>query len=190
VSVFALLHNRQIDIDEFADRASISLTLLLTAVAYKLVTAGMVPCISYLTLIDKYVSSCIFLMFLLVCRPSRQLRASPDPHSPSLLPLQLFESGIAGETNLITGHHGASFEATAIKYCFGVYGLIHVWFAYASLTTLRKIAKKREERRKSNERQEFKRMGSYNDMRKLIDTKELQEIQSNASVGKGTKSML
>lgn len=50
---------------EVADRLSITLTLLLTAVAYKLVVAGDLPNISYLTLLDKYVLAS--LGFLVLC---------------------------------------------------------------------------------------------------------------------------
>eukprot|EP00290_Baffinella_frigidus_P040166 CAMPEP_0180309748 /NCGR_PEP_ID=MMETSP0988-20121125/29286_1 /TAXON_ID=697907 /ORGANISM="non described non described, Strain CCMP2293" /LENGTH=199 /DNA_ID=CAMNT_0022293591 /DNA_START=27 /DNA_END=627 /DNA_ORIENTATION=+ len=41
-----------------ADRLSVSLTLLLTAVAYKFVVASSLPTVSYWTMLDKYVLLC------------------------------------------------------------------------------------------------------------------------------------
>ena len=40
--------------EEFSDRMSITMTLLLTSVAFKLVTTEWVPRIAYQTLLDKY----------------------------------------------------------------------------------------------------------------------------------------
>ena len=48
------------------DRMALSLTLLLTAVAYKLVTAGMTPEIGYLTFLDQFVLGCCLLILLTV----------------------------------------------------------------------------------------------------------------------------
>ena len=45
-----------------ADRLSITLTLLLTAVAYKFVVASMLPPVSYLTYLDTYVLICLGMM--------------------------------------------------------------------------------------------------------------------------------
>ena len=47
-----------------ADRLSVTLTLLLTAVAYKFVVASSLPTVSYWTVLDKYVLLC-FLFILL-----------------------------------------------------------------------------------------------------------------------------
>lgn len=51
--------------EDFADRMAMSLTLLLTAVAFKQVVSTHLPSISYLTTLDKYVL-CGFLMQVLV----------------------------------------------------------------------------------------------------------------------------
>ena len=51
--------------EDFADRSAMSLTLLLTAVAFKQVVASHLPSISYFTLLDKYVM-CGFVMQCLV----------------------------------------------------------------------------------------------------------------------------
>lgn len=49
-----------------ADRLSVSLTLLLTATAYKFVTASMLPAVAYQTFLDKYVSMCSIIIILMV----------------------------------------------------------------------------------------------------------------------------
>eukprot|EP00873_Tetraselmis_striata_P034887 jgi/Tetstr1/455151/TSEL_042001.t1 len=49
----------------FADRAGILLTILLTAVAFKFVVADMLPKVPYFTKLDLYVSACFALVFLL-----------------------------------------------------------------------------------------------------------------------------
>ena len=48
------------------DRLSVSLTLMLTAVAYKFIVATLLPQISYLTLLDAYLLCC-FALIILVC---------------------------------------------------------------------------------------------------------------------------
>ena len=47
---------------DVADRLSVSLTLVLTAVAYKLTVAANIPQVAYLTLLDKFVSLCFIFM--------------------------------------------------------------------------------------------------------------------------------
>jgi len=51
---------------DVADRCSISLTLMLTTVAYKYIIADKLPAISYLTLIDKYVLLCLCIQVLFI----------------------------------------------------------------------------------------------------------------------------
>lgn len=51
---------------DVADRMDLSLTLVLTAAAYKFVVAGMLPAVGYLTLLDKYVLACMMFLFLIV----------------------------------------------------------------------------------------------------------------------------
>jgi hypothetical protein len=55
-----------IPVDEVADRISVGITLLLTAAAYKYAITSMVPQISYLTMLDKYVLLCTVFIFFLV----------------------------------------------------------------------------------------------------------------------------
>ena len=66
--LFALLCGCQawIPRKNVADRLSVSLTLLLTATAYKFVTASMLPAVAYQTFLDKYVSMCSCIIILVV----------------------------------------------------------------------------------------------------------------------------
>jgi hypothetical protein len=52
--------------NDFADRLSTTMTLLLTAVAFKFVTNSWVPAVSYLTLLDKYTMLAICMIMLQV----------------------------------------------------------------------------------------------------------------------------
>ncbi len=56
--------------DEFADRMSITMTLLLTSVAFKLVTSEWVPKIAYQTLLDYYNLLCIMVRIVHTHRAS------------------------------------------------------------------------------------------------------------------------
>ena len=54
-----LLFGYAIKQEHFADRSQITLTLLLSQVGFKYVVAGMLPKLSYATLIDQYVMACV-----------------------------------------------------------------------------------------------------------------------------------
>jgi hypothetical protein len=54
-----------VPIDALHDRCSVTLTLLLTTVAFKLVLAEGMPKVSYLTFMDQYVFVSFFLLFLI-----------------------------------------------------------------------------------------------------------------------------
>ena len=49
--------------DSIGDRIQITLTLLLTSVAFKYYVQQFVPTVSYLTLMDKYILSCMIFQF-------------------------------------------------------------------------------------------------------------------------------
>ena len=51
--------------DALHDRCSVTLTLLLTTVAFKLVLAEGMPKVSYLTYLDQYVFVSFFLLFMI-----------------------------------------------------------------------------------------------------------------------------
>lgn len=68
-----------VDISSPSDRLSVTLTLLLTAVAFKFVVAQSLPTISYLTLLDKYVlSGLIFLGFMAIENAVAAVIPNPD----------------------------------------------------------------------------------------------------------------
>lgn len=52
------------------DRLGVSVTLLLTAVAYKFIIADDIPRIAYLTMLDKYVMGCFLMLAVVVAENS------------------------------------------------------------------------------------------------------------------------
>ena len=69
-----------------ADRQAVDFTLLLTAVAFKLVVVGMLPPVSYFTYIDYYVLFCLVFLAAIAVRapppPNPNPSLSPNPHHP------------------------------------------------------------------------------------------------------------
>lgn len=55
-----------VPVDDFSSRTSITLTLLLTVVAFKFISISWLPNIPYLTMLDKYSSVSLFSIFLVV----------------------------------------------------------------------------------------------------------------------------
>jgi hypothetical protein len=70
-----------IPVDEVADRGAYTLTLLMTASANKYTISTMVPSISYLTMLDKYVLIFYFLIFVVVLECGIFGRAATMPGS-------------------------------------------------------------------------------------------------------------
>jgi len=68
MAAFVIMAGMQFTIDRSNQdaRLAVSLTLVLTAAAYKFSISSMIPSISYLTLADKYVLYCSVIIFLLV----------------------------------------------------------------------------------------------------------------------------
>ena len=89
----------QIAAEDVADRLSVSVTLLLTAVAFKLVTSTMTPAVAYLTLLDRYVGVSSIIIFLAV--------------------------GAAA----VAGEIGATFDRAAAWSLLGLWAVLHFWFA-------------------------------------------------------------
>ena len=89
----------QIAAEDVADRLSVSVTLLLTAVAFKLVTSTMTPAVAYLTLLDRYVGVSSIIIFLAVGA-----------------------AAVAGEIN-------ATFDRAAAWSLLGLWAVLHFWFA-------------------------------------------------------------
>ena len=89
----------QIAAEDVADRMSVSLTLLLTTIAFKLVTSSMLPAVAYLTLLDRYVSLCSLLNFLAVLAAA------------------------------VAGNFVATFDRVALGCWLGLWAVLHCWFA-------------------------------------------------------------
>lgn len=83
VNVLVLLSFSTYAMEELADRTSVTLTLLLTLVAFKLGINGYLPTTSYLTLLDKYlIASFLYLAWVYVSNMAlwwdRQAHAGAD----------------------------------------------------------------------------------------------------------------
>ena len=89
----------QIAAEDVADRLSVSVTLLLTAVAFKLVTSTMTPAVAYLTLLDRYVGVSSIIIFLAVGA-----------------------AAVAGEID-------ATFDRDAAWSLLVLWAILHFWFA-------------------------------------------------------------
>ena len=89
----------QIAAEDVAERMSVSLTLLLTTIAFKLVTSSMMPAVAYLTLLDRYVTLSSLMNFLAVL-------AAP-----------------------VAGEMGATFDRVTLWVWLGLWAVLHCWFA-------------------------------------------------------------
>ena len=98
-----------VPVDEVPDRLSISLSLLLTTAAYKFAVSTMVPAISYLTLLDKYVlgSSCFIVLIIL-------------------------ESAIVGRIAAVAEQRQSAedIEFVLVVLLYALFMLFHGWFAW------------------------------------------------------------
>jgi len=63
---------------ERSDQISISLTLVLTAVAYKLTVASTLPVVSYTTMLDNFISTCFLFMVVATVEPVLVSALVPD----------------------------------------------------------------------------------------------------------------
>ena len=92
--------------EELGDRMSIVLTLLLTAVAFKLVIADALPKVSYFTALDKYMNAMFALLFIVAV-----------------------ENGISAELTrmnvYITGIESFTFGLVAVFFF-----VFHVWYMW------------------------------------------------------------
>ena len=89
----------QIAAEDVAERMSVSLTLLLTTIAFKLVTSSMMPAVAYLTLLDRYVTLSSLMNFLAVL-------AAP-----------------------VAAEMGATFDRVVLWVWLGLWAVLHCWFA-------------------------------------------------------------
>ena len=89
----------RIDAEDVANRIDVGVALLLTAVAFKLVTSNMTPEVAYLTLLDRYVGVSSIIIFLAVGA-----------------------AAVAGEID-------ATFDRAAAWSLLGLWAVLHFWFA-------------------------------------------------------------
>lgn len=84
-----------VPVTDLADRMSISLTLMLTAVAFKFVLMNFIPPVSYLTLLDIYVISAYVMLFLsITCNFVVTVLADGDEDDPVAKDLDLYFSAV------------------------------------------------------------------------------------------------
>ena len=111
LGIVALLAGLQflVPLEEMESRLSISLTLLLTTAAYKFTISTMVPAISYLTLLDKYVlcSSCFIVLMIL-------------------------ESAVVGRIAAVAEQRQSAqdIESVLAVLLYTIFVLLNVWFAW------------------------------------------------------------
>ena len=96
-----------VPVDDVGTRLSVSLSLVLTAAAYKIVANDMVPKLAYLTVLDKYVMSCSFFIVIMVFEGAAvgQLAKHPEWHAERIDDVMAFILGLW-------------------------FILLHVWFCY------------------------------------------------------------
>ena len=102
-----------VEADAPGDRVQITLTLLLTSVAFKYYAQQFVPTVSYLTLIDKYILSCMIFQFCMA--------------------LYSTISGFLSNSDMLSAIELASFGIAIL-----VFALIHAYFAIFSLEFINK----------------------------------------------------
>ena len=100
-----------VDRSQTGERLSVSLTLLLTAVAFKFVVAGSLPPVSYMTILDRYIFSCFIFIFLVTVEIS-------------------VASWAANKENW------DKFERYSIYVAIALFILMHAWFLCLSLAAV------------------------------------------------------
>ena len=100
-----------VPLDDMETRLAVTLTLLLTAAAYKLAIITMTPDISYLTTLDRYVLVCALFVAAMV-----------------------FEGAFLGHVARKEEWRKAAedIDAALAKVVLGLFGLFHVWFWFRS----------------------------------------------------------
>ena len=106
------------------DRIQITLTLLLTSVAFIYHAQQFVPTVSYLTLIDKYILACVIFQFFMA--------------------IQNAISGLLSNSELLS-----TFEWICLEIAVFGFAVIHVYFGYVSWKCTRDAKKKMERDRKT-----------------------------------------
>jgi len=100
-----------IDAEDLADRASVVLTLLLTAVAFKLVVADALPKISYVTVLDIYMDFQFLLIFGIALQNG-------------------FVAAFAKIAPATFGAWANHLEAGTFVACLAIWIAFHLWFLF------------------------------------------------------------
>ena len=101
-----------VDVDSIGDRVQITLTLLLTSVAFKYYVQQFVPTVSYLTLMDKYILSCMVFQFSMAAVHNSVAGLIKNKNSLNYFEWACFGSGV--------------FAFVVIHIVFGIYSVKYV----------------------------------------------------------------
>ena len=110
IAVFVILTGLQfsVPVSDQDTRLSVSLTLVLTAAAYKFSIATMLPSVAYLTFVDKYIMFSFFIIFLMVV-----------------------EGALVGQQARLHGEDKLySTDIACLAVAVALFVLLHAWAAY------------------------------------------------------------
>ena len=119
-----------VNVDSIGDRIQITLTLLLTSVAFKYYVQQFVPTVSYLTFMDKYILSCMVFQFSMAAIHNSVAGLISNKNSLSVFEWACFGAGL--------------FAFVAINVVFGIFSVVHV------MRTNKLMRMDKEEYRKTN----------------------------------------
>ena len=100
-----------VSIDSIGDRIQITLTLLLTSVAFKYYVQQFVPTVSYLTFLDKYILACMVFQFSMAAIHNSVAGLISNKKSLGIFEWACFGAGL--------------FVFLAINIGFGIFSVIH-----------------------------------------------------------------
>jgi len=109
-----------------ASRLGVTLSLVITAAAYKFTIASMLPPVAYMTLIDKYVVSCSFVLIL--CAIQNGIMSLPVPD-------HIINVSEAGPAPLYYSKTSDLISAAGILF---IWSVLHIYYAASMGLTLRK----------------------------------------------------
>jgi hypothetical protein len=109
-SILTIFPHFFISADLVFDRVTVSVTLLLTSAAYKFVISNLIPLVSYLTFLDRYMMSIFILQSLAV-----------------------FQNSLLGSSNLAKHTPIEKYDEASLCSLIAVDVLIHVYFAFVGL---------------------------------------------------------
>ena len=84
-----------VEVDAVGDRLQITLTLLLTSVAFKYYVQQFLPTVSYLTFLDKYILACLIFQFCMAAIHNATSGLITSRESLEIFEVASFEVGLA-----------------------------------------------------------------------------------------------